>query len=1172
VEGWDAIQKRYIEVVNGPENVTWEVLDSLYGNSYSIKKNVKPGRIKTILQGVTPMEFEITYEQFQPDDKVMDPVNLDLVDDEVKNEILGRVREEGMIGFMMKYPQTLAITLTAAFLTYGDSVLENPFLRMLAYYVNQWDDDPFRELSGGQILVTENDSMASTRCYLLMRAFSVSMGTRYPLDLLMEHVLFLFRTPYRNTLFLKKHTTAVKSCVFCLSKGGMVIAWPGFAEKEQKPTMPRPTPMPVTDNDHVAYEFMKDEFEANILHLREAGLHVQADFWIKMLSADVNEENMSLACFTPTLFYFTGFMSTEFGRSALDQVEQQPPVNEDEVTMTPYLTKLWSDAVAKLDVSRVQTEHNFLAMLPRIMTSRSSGGFKATVISYFTKWVPGSRRVISGPRKGMYEHQSSYTDKIMNFFLDPFAVHDPEFMRYHSVPWKDGVKYQLSSRTVQAKPKRAIFMMPTPAYISQSFLAIGIGDLQARQNKIIVDILDFHNVFTIGTERGSIVSDHTHGIVSSSRSDTLICLTDYTAFDSSERYINTRKAFLDGVEEGFARHGMHRDGDGTPFMTFKSYLDMFLTREELDLVCYFQVKNGEVIPVPGLRSGEFVTLIYNNMVNFANFLSFLLGKWQEDKYIFAREVLRLNKVKFQGDDSWQEWVLIPETYDIEVHKALVESQQINSAHNGLDINPYKTTTRKFFYEYLKKSAIYGWILGRVLQTLIDAAERPNYSLDPISAVMSIVSTSGTCLSRGWNHEFLVWYCHAFFNMKRGVRHASLRDDPTVHWTQLPFASMWVPINLKGAGGLPHTIIFPSKDALCALLAFQPENNAMLEKAASVLNIQFPSPERTMANAYYEGLNTEPANVMQPIKDYFGQYLYRGDLIRSSSAAYKRLRRRGAAEIPERYENFGKMAITKSIESSRAFVRAKYEARTTLGFKYRQKRGTNSQLIKTKFDFLRHIDVSFGEVMDDECPCPVAGMDRVMSDMISKVGFVTNPSPFLSIKTLIERSIPKNSTKSQVSITAEAIITTLSIPFYATSTVNQKDYLMTIGFAPDDAQKLVDRIQANHGLSSLAALNYVSSQGGVTNYLNFSRTAQYNATDVLETGDVLLNGILVSIAYSLFITQGLMTGEYRKVIFRYSDLQRARMLESFRGKRRKYRATAYLGLYPQEYPRYEAQDF
>jgi hypothetical protein len=1167
IKAFDDILQKYIGMVN-PGKVRITSWDPLKGGVYMVGKSFSHvDRIKMLLKSFPRLEIDIPFYDYDPESAFLSPVDLRV--SPYASEVHRRASDETSIGFHMKFPQTLAMHIAALVVRYGKkAVLENPCFQMMAYYADTFPGELFREGANGAIIERSYDSMAPTRCLTLLRGAEMYLASKLPKDLVVELTRFLFKNPYVHQMKLKKMFGVLKQSVFSKSPIGKGYhpRWKMHAYDVVEPSMPRFEVHVPVDDDGVYYEVMKDAINEQLEALIEAGLVECHKFWTHMISAEVNEENMDMACYTPALNLMCGFARSEKYLSHKEQFAKAPapatpiPGFGSEINTAKYLRAIWRDLIK--ECFRVKafpvSEKEYLSRIPYILTSRSAGGAKVSLQVGFRSRVPGA---VWSTKHRKYMLQMSFTDKTMNFFAGPFNFIGRELVLLNrSSPTNP---HNIANRDTPGRLRRAVLMVPLQEYLIEGIIAPTIMDIQSTHTVRQADPLDPGAIYTVGSETGTVWHDHIHGMVASSDPDRLIVLADFSQFDSSEREHNMRQFMRQGIEEGFREMGYVRDS-GEKFMGFKTFVDAVLTLQELRVKSYFRTREGTPVhKLDQLLSGEFLTLVINNVSNtacFRSFLDMLKSKYGGD----LSSAIKLILVRFQGDDSFQIWKIDNERWNVKRYTDFVKLQSKNAMHAGFDLNFDKTVTRKFYYEYLKKTFIYGYAVPRANQTTMSSSETPAFFLSPVESTVAVGGVAATSSARAMDHKYLT-YMHMFYwNFKRTVKAQKFkfqRGSNEVSWCALPFGAYFTPSKMKGCGRLLGTIHFPAADGLIGwYAAHDPTLAGIINTAATILDVPPLGIKRTLAKMLLEGTATYPADVFAEMKRYNKEHVMD---IRKVIACKKALRRLGSKGISLghlSYMNFSESMMEKAITSAKRLMLIESAARGENMHMYIDNMSKPvKDFVSAEFGWMKHMVIDDRKELEDALPmCPMAGLSDDLKNMVKKVGISTSHDRYRVFSTVLNTYFRKDR-KFPRHVRSEDVVPVLAKPEILADPVAINDILIGIGLDSAIAAQAATEIVSNHEFL-ITTDSLISFRDPVINLLDFSIGNYSRVTTPVMLGDKVLNSIARQMALGKAIYECMRTGVLKRQKLIITDASRAEMLVKFKGRAKRYAPYKVLGIF------------
>jgi len=530
-----------------------------------------------------------------------------------------------------------------------------------------------------------------------------------------------------------------------------------------------------TDNDLQTFKRQQADWTNDFKNLG-AKLPLIAKLFKSLVTAEVNEDNLRPMNWLVFVEAYSGFMRSNDFLSHMKQVEAgDGPIDPP---FTPFLKQVWEEALEACYDRLISLDYpTYLEKLTAKMTSKSAGGDKVTIDF---KW------------KGE-DMSLKFTSKIMVWFVK-------------CSKWleKDEVMKQLTSevpglifsRNVPARDTRAIFAIPGPMYACETWLG-----------SVLLDYLSDCPEFTLAKESNSFIANHAFGLKATGRDDNLIVLTDFSAFDATQKWNNVRKALVEQLRDWAKRKNFGRFG------FWESAPEMICTIWEKTRNAVFKELDVEII-LDMLFSGENMTISINCLTNKA-FFKYFLNKFSSD-IIGATIMHKLSLVgghyEIMGDDFYAIFKMLQNLTADEI-KYFSEFLSKCAEECGLKINAVKTMISKHQYEYLKKRAVYGYIIPRLSQIQILCSERVNYLPPANQQLTGYLQLLGEYVSRGGSVKLANALAVFTWNVKRGVK---TKDKGVIKWVKLPFSVIHLPPSLGGCGFLFNTWIGSNKDALVAL--------------------------------------------------------------------------------------------------------------------------------------------------------------------------------------------------------------------------------------------------------------------------------------------------------------------------------------------------------------------
>jgi hypothetical protein len=190
----------------------------------------------------------------------------------------------------------------------------------------------------------------------------------------------------------------------------------------------------------------------------------------------------------------------------------------------------------------------------------------------------------------------------------------------------------------------------------------------------------------------------------------------------------------------------------------------------------------------------------------------------------------------------------------------------------------------------------------------------------MAAVRDLRAYLGTMVSRGLDQLYARRFFNAYAVLNRSIKMRGDKDK--LNQFVLPIAFAYVPLTLRGGGGLPFTIYGASIDSLIAVYAAKyPEFHDYLNKAANVLDAKLPDVARDIVNQIVEGKVTVTSKDGSPRSfsdglDFINKHVLTKSRIDAAVSAQKRLVSKKAAVPPSMfYPNVGKAILSRATANS-----------------------------------------------------------------------------------------------------------------------------------------------------------------------------------------------------------------------------------------------------------------
>jgi hypothetical protein len=1006
----------------------------------------------------------------------------------------------------------------------------------------------------GNISKVSYDTLSPTRCLTLLISYWYEQEGTYPKEVLAEVSDNLFRWPFVEQAKLKGMITTLKVSAFDLATKGTNLEWalPPTNLRQTHLTSFRLKEIP--GNDKIHYELQKDKLDGELEKLREAGYVKLAETYYNNIRMDVTEENIKLMSLFLNPHLLCGFSRGLSSAAHKAQVEKKPEFDPEGVTMGPLIKEKWMDLMRRTSAIKYMpwTESRFLENLPRLQTSRSAGGERFKFDVSLPYYVPGSQR-----RGKFFSVSLTFTDKMMVFLGKGSKV----ISQMRVLKPSDATDYyKTGNRDTQGRNPRAIFMIPIHEYSAEAVVALPIFDLVTQFPRgYYEDPLDDDSIFIIGKEEGFQEIDHAYGMMASS-SWILILLADFSQFDSTQAWENMRKYMVEAMEAIAVEMGWDKTEGG--FLGYGSFMEMYIRLLKNRKETWFQLgKDGEIVGLDQLLSGEFLTIMINGVTNQSNMKDFM-----QEMLAYHRRVLekmRLVKASIQGDDSVQFWENLSSVTTDNISELLDVFVAV-SARNGMDLNWNKTTTRYFFYEYLKKVCVYGRSVGLFSQTLPLSAET-RADLTPVDRMKSWIATFNVSVSRGQSLRLCYNTCLAGWSfMRRHKQDLRKVDRKTISYF-LPYGVLYLPTDLGGVGLSRHGLILASKDLIIGYRESKnPMVREMFNKAAHIMDVSYTNVSRELSGAAYEGRMTRPKDAMKYAKDYFKKYVLIPSRLREAALAERRLGREGVKVGRMAYRRSVQMSIENSISSTRKVQQL--NVKKALDETFKHLRRFDDDIIRDymkKYDWAKWLTIEKLTPIERVLEEPIrAGLSKPLRMLQLQLGHVTAQNEYIPnperLLNFLRRDphFPRH-------ITKETILGLLSKPRLCQNTDLMVDMLIAIGVGKDIAAEAVNTFLKSGRAFQIYLNSKISKRDTFVPILDFSERKLEQILDVLPSGLRYLDLFLRELAFGYLLDEAQTDGYGSKIRVTYNDKGRADILNYLR-EDTKLDIVRYLGLYDDVY--------
>lgn len=862
---WCAASDELLILILKARNIGCE---PVIGNNGSI--TLPPGQykrpdnfFKVLLSDIKSKPFAIFYQKKIPTLEelkkqiFLEPYLMkDLTDPKIKAHIIRRAIHDNASGdFINHENQLLCLRLASRMST------SNPFLSYLKYYVEQ-ADKLIIPVKGGVEPV--HDALSGTRLLVLLNFiyWYEVFGHIIDFKVLEEVFFFMFHDPFQRTRELKSMINTHRRCAFCRFSGGTRAFYGAFVDGVRIQNLDHPIFYDLKDEpkDEEFYQTQLGELTLRSADMIANGLVRLERLLTELISAEVNDRNLSILTVLFSLEGLSGYTRGYAPEAHERQSSVELPVGN--LGYSEFLKKNWKDFFRYAESKNLFPRYDeYRSRIPSIQTGNSAGGSK---VSFSVKTVKKQSSIRAQSRISD-RINLRFTSKRFDFLsrgvelLSPKVIFTPYRAEFDEKGrYIGGSAGAVGTReVVGGKYPRGIYMRRTEHFIAEALFFFPLMEYQTR------DQTDF----SISQMFGIPQIDHSSLFKASSIANLFIDDSDFSVFDTSQKERNmrsiARKALREAVNES-----RYKD---VPFGPFK---DVFEALERIwgpgiTQNAEYVTKSGDdlrVLVLDLLQSGEYMTLLINNMTNKSND-DYTMAKLRSSSTKFS-DYMRLILRSFMGDD-YQAIYRVSDNFNSVIHRKFLEEKSAAAADNELDLNVLKTGFRRWMGEYLKVRCAFGYAIPLLLIQLL-SSERVTPNVFPTEMMRGELAKYAVIAGRGVNDKFLWRYGLHKWNIRRGIRFFPEKGKA---WYYLPYASIFTPGRYGGGGQHPCTLFGSSKDTIIAydlLTRKDPEYRGLYERVQKSIGIlkarNSKSLREFIASAAASG-RVDPPDVFMPGKSF-----------------------------------------------------------------------------------------------------------------------------------------------------------------------------------------------------------------------------------------------------------------------------------------------------------------
>jgi hypothetical protein len=1012
-------------------------------------------------------------------------------------------------------------------------------------------------------------------------------------DVWFEICSFILADPMYHTAKYRSMTGMLLQSVGCIAQVGTGI-YPKYFPVNM--TDPFPTfqgyeTAQLSINDAGYYSYFFEKLTGDIKELKEKGLPLTSALLSNFLFATPTKEVLSALTAFKAFGFYTGY-----GKGQLHLAHQAQLLNDVSPLTAPSGKHPWGKYITDLYYNIIKWGHErgyipneraWKRMFPDILKATSAGlpGEKVRVAMGSAHM--GGRAISKEGRKSKLNATEKWFDmklsdkKMLGLFKPDYFFNFPALDLLYTFD-QPGV---IGSRAVPGgKANRAIVAIALNELNFNSILTNSLNQYVNGLNPDWTNSYGSQNDFVAGKEVGAKFADDFVSAYSTTDDSILNGGADYTLYDTTEKFDNSRVYELAGVEQalidlgltgpfngiegglieinrklhsdGIAYNGIFKSGPMPP--DFLDRIPNYKTRprqevvDEINKIAYDENLKFRFFLLDEVRSGELGTLALNGLNNQCNFKT-----WFD---VYKPTYMQLLRLRIQGDDSETQWKLTPgSVFDVNAYREYVDTFAQASGENGLVLKPEKFNLRMSYAEFLQVS----WWLGIYLPkpvVAVFATEAPFKEDTFSSTVSSYAGKMSTLVSRGFNDKLAARFALWMTSFVASVSDRSTYGVNAVF--RVPITASIVPKKSGGAGMLPWTSVGANTDTVITewYSNLSIEQRRYMDLATAITSAKLPSDRDQLAKK----LNSDSPDVIPRDPFANGRQFIRESMLQDrfekSIVANNLLATIGVDLRGLKYESYPTTFLTDSVRSNGQLG--------ALDFLSKSKAvGIYSTMLNPKpmikdyqwvdafrFHFIEDITPVMGPVH------PFMALDDDVSMMFQMIG-VTRSKQRLVMRPARLLAILRQDPFFRKDIRDTSMVEILSSPkLYGNRDLIQLT-LIGIGarsdLAAEVAELFLNRAQAFIFKASLAG---ISLNDSAASNLDLSIENHIRLVDVPDILHRELQDVLYMHSMSMIISHGLRTGEWKRVRVEVGQQSVFKAFNDFIGKIQRV-SDKYMNLYP-----------
>jgi hypothetical protein len=332
-----------------------------------------------------------------------------------------------------------------------------------------------------------------------------------------------------------------------------------------------------------------------------------------------------------------------------------------------------------------------------------------------------------------------------------------------------------------------------------------------------------------------------------------------------------------------------------------------------------------------------------------------------------------------------------------------------------------------------------------------------------------------------------------------------------------------------------------------------------------MNVRGSDVVRKVVNGLIAGKFTKPKNYFSQGLKFIKRFVEDETKRKNSMQATKWLKREGVKPPHYQYTLFPTRLLENALSGNKKFVELASVDKTNNGKAHflKQKSKTDN-LLESSYGWMKYINITYSDKVEPNHISPFGGLCSDYQFLVSILGHVNrNNFRIMSPDSIFgfmrrDKNLPRY-------LRPEYVLREISRSEIIFFPERIYQTLICMGFNPDMAGRILQTVNSHdHRFNALTESSLLSLNDSFIGQLDTSLANIDKYTQVMSTGDQILDSVLKVIAFGLFIYNCIVKRDTRKVVITFSDTGRFEMKKKFSGKNNQYKLLKYLNIFPDSY--------